>query len=280
MLPDQPAKTDKGLVRQTLLAEQEQAVDAGLIKMEEGYIEVGRALTVIRDQRLYKKHAKRWDVYTASIYAPGQSYAGKLWSMDASTANRAIAALRTAEEVSSGNGVMPKVESVARAVRTVSKDPNVRRAVWELAVNSHPSHTPTTSWVNAAKNVLDMTSDTQGFVPTFGGEGMVKATPAAMIAATVAYADENVKRAATHAHEAQLKKTGGMRRENVVTNVYCKLVRVNAITGLVTFRMASNNAMYVRDGIHDAQADDFFLTVNHLIDSGVDPNEQSNPSIE
>lgn len=254
-------------------------VGEGAELMQEGYIKSGQALSRLRAiPKEYKKYAPTWEAYCAMLIPD----IGKHWTMDGSTANRAIAAVRTAEIVSTHNGVIPKVESVARAIRESAKEnPDRQREIWELAVKSHPAQAPTAEWVRGAARTLETEQTTYsnetrtGYVPTFDGDAMVPATTETRIVATVADVAEHVKLAAQNAATAQIKKAGGMKFDHHVSKIPFALVSVDSLNGLVTIKVASNHAAYIRDGIRDTKDDEQFVSFGHYVDAEEVQGEQS-----
>lgn len=115
------------------LDECEDTIERGL----ETFYEVGTALAVIRDGRLYRA---KYDTF--------ENYCRKRWNLDRTYAHRIIESARTAAMLPIGN--RPTVESQARELAPLRDDPEEMREVWREA-NERGGGKPTASAIREAR---------------------------------------------------------------------------------------------------------------------------------
>jgi hypothetical protein len=98
----------------------------GIIKKGlETFVEVGEALLIIRDQRLYR-----------SEFGTFEAYCSDRWGMDKRSANRLVGASEVVKNLNRTNwSHLPKSEGQARAL--TSLEPETQRLAWEETVNRH-----------------------------------------------------------------------------------------------------------------------------------------------
>jgi hypothetical protein len=94
--------TDDLILRAAALAECERVIERGL----KTFIEVGDALTRIRDERLYRE-----------THATFESYCRERWDFDASRARQLISAAKTVTVVTVGGRPAPASERIVRELR-------------------------------------------------------------------------------------------------------------------------------------------------------------------
>ena len=89
------------------------------------FVEVGHALTVIRDQRLYREH-----------YATFDAYVRKRWDLERTYAHRIIEASEVVDRLLSAGNMVPVNEAQARPL--ASLPPEQQAEVWQEAVQTAP----------------------------------------------------------------------------------------------------------------------------------------------
>jgi hypothetical protein len=89
------------------------------------FVEVGHALTVIRDQRLYREH-----------YATFDAYVRKRWDLERTYAHRIIEASEVVDRLLSAGNMVPVNEAQARPL--ASLPPEQQAEVWLEAVQTAP----------------------------------------------------------------------------------------------------------------------------------------------
>ena len=100
------------------------------------FLEVGNALTEIRDRKLY-----RCDHATFAAYCKTK------WGMSDRRARQLMEAAEVVAEVSKSGTIVPKTESQARPLTRLK--PGQRAAAWKDAVASSPINRPTAKQVDA-----------------------------------------------------------------------------------------------------------------------------------
>ena len=100
----------------------EDMIEVGL----DAFVEVGSALSMIRDERLYRE-----------THDTFEDYCGDRWEMVASRARQLISAYKVVDELVALQIVTPTNEGQARALAKV-KDPEQRVEVWERVVATAP----------------------------------------------------------------------------------------------------------------------------------------------
>jgi hypothetical protein len=111
----------------------------------EAFVEVGLALTEIRDRRLYR-----------GAYQTFEAYCRDRWSMSARTANRQVkaawlaAVITIVGEGAGPIGPVPERESQLRPLAKLGDRPEAIRAAWDDAVQAAGGKTPTAAQVSKA----------------------------------------------------------------------------------------------------------------------------------
>jgi len=100
----------------------EETIESGL----KTFTDVGNALLVIRDERLYR-----------AKYGTFEDYCQKRWNMERRHAYRLIDSAEVVRNVSNWTQTTPDSESVARPLTGLS--PDVQREVWQEAVDTAPN---------------------------------------------------------------------------------------------------------------------------------------------
>ena len=100
------------------------------------FVEVGHALTVIRDQRLYREH-----------YATFDAYVRKRWDLERTYAHRMIEASEVVDRLLSAGNMVPVNEAQARPL--ASLPPEQQAEVWQEAVQTAPPSGITAKHVQA-----------------------------------------------------------------------------------------------------------------------------------
>jgi hypothetical protein len=118
------------------LAQCEEVIERGL----DSFIEVGNALLVIREERLYR-----------SDYDDFETYCEERWEISGRRARQLIGAVRTIANLESGT-IVPKTESQVRPL--VSLPPVKQKEAWESAIKSSKNGKPTAKQV--AESVLQI----------------------------------------------------------------------------------------------------------------------------
>lgn len=103
------------------LEECEAVIERGLAT----FVEVGRALLRIRDERLYRDHGTF------------EEYCRKRWNFSDSRARQLVAAAETVTDVTVSGLPAPKTEAVARVLAPLRSEPQQMREAWTETVDRH-----------------------------------------------------------------------------------------------------------------------------------------------
>jgi len=114
----------------------EVAIQRGL----RSFIETGRALATIRNQRLYREHHRTF-----------RAYCQARWGFDASRARQLIAAADVVRDLE-GADVTPTNENQVRPL--IRLDPDFRKEVWSKAIETTAGISPTQDQVKEAIELL------------------------------------------------------------------------------------------------------------------------------
>lgn len=166
------------------LAVLEATVAAGIIT----FWEVGSALYVIREKRLYRE--------THELF---EAYCREKWGMSRQHAHRLIEAADVFENVSPVGDISN--ERQARALAHYEKD--VQKTVWQMAQRSAPAGAVTASHIKAVGEVLTQILVSGGMDD---GSGEVKPLGVLINAAVTEEVYERMKRQGEHIREAADKK--------------------------------------------------------------------------
>ena len=99
----------------------------------ETFFEIGRAMAIIRDKRLYRAE-----------FSTFEEYCSTRWSLERRHAYRLMDASKVIENVSNWTQILPATESQARPL--TSLEPDQQRVVWsELLQDAQASGTPITA---------------------------------------------------------------------------------------------------------------------------------------
>ncbi len=112
----------RGAVMLRKLEELEAIIGRGL----QSFVEVGNALTEIRDARLYR-----------DTHPTFEAYCKERWRMVASRARQLIAAAETTERINSVTTVTPTSERQTRPLESLPKEQQAE--AWQAAVDTAPS---------------------------------------------------------------------------------------------------------------------------------------------
>lgn len=116
-----PARTEElEKAEKQLLAEQESVVAQGLST----FAEVGRALALINQNRLYREG-----------YASFESYLAERWGISRSHGYRQIEAAEVVEVVSPNGDTKPASEGVARELVPLKDEPEAARKAWKESID-------------------------------------------------------------------------------------------------------------------------------------------------
>lgn len=133
-VPDEPVSTPVDLVPVHEISEPlapvevetlehyEQIIERGL----KTFVEVGHALAVIRDQRLYREH-----------YATFDAYVRQRWDFERSYAHRMIEASEVMDHLLPIGNMLPVNEAQARPLTSLAPEQQVE--VWQEAVETAPA---------------------------------------------------------------------------------------------------------------------------------------------
>ena len=119
-----------------LLIEEQQELahcEAVIERGFETFFEIGRAMAIIRDKRLYRAE-----------FSTFEEYCSTRWSLERRHAYRLMDASKVIENVSNWTQILPATESQARPL--TSLEPDQQRVVWsELLQDAQASGTPITA---------------------------------------------------------------------------------------------------------------------------------------
>lgn len=211
----------------TNLSDAEAYIGEQAVNMQRAYLNVGAAMQVVRDQKLFREKADTWESY-CPMAIPGKS-----WQYDHTAANRLINASAQARALPPGTPI-PTRESHLRALRGITDDPVEQAHILELAATIGGISTTT---IKAAAATLETSGATGGLVPTVSGETMTNATAAASIEAA-----ETARRQQQHILDAMKRKDELAGRVNVLSNVEIVLNSANGAAGVLTITMSPERA--------------------------------------
>lgn len=143
-------ETGLSTTEQSELARQEAVIERGL----HTFVEVGLALTVIRDARLYRLG-----------HATFAEYCRDRWKMDRQRAYQLIEAAQVVENVKNVLQIEPpQNDSQARELAKV-REPEAQRAVWQRVIETAPDGVVTTAFVKQV--VREMAHEARAEPPPF-----------------------------------------------------------------------------------------------------------------
>lgn len=141
------------------LRECEKQIQQGL----ETFYEVGKALSEIRDSRLYR-----------TTHATFEDYCHDKWRMVDSRARQLIGASRVIDNLQTVTIVTPTTESQARELAPL--EPEIQRAVWQIALRTAPQNSKGNPTVTAGhiKSVATVLADVVASGGLDDGSGEIK----------------------------------------------------------------------------------------------------------
>jgi hypothetical protein len=124
------------------LEELEAVIERGLST----FIDVGRALLIIRDGRKYHPE-------NGGRYATFEAYCSAKWGMKRAHAYRLMDAVKVVDNVSPGRQALPTSEKQVRSLSSI-EDPEQQRMIWDKAVETSPNGKPTYEYVKRIKDEI------------------------------------------------------------------------------------------------------------------------------
>lgn len=145
---------------ETQLAALEQTIERGL----KTFIDVGTALIVVRDMRLYRQR-----------YGTFEEYCQQRWGMQRRYANRLIAAAEVVENLGPIGPILPATESQARPLTKL--EPDEQREVWQKAVDTAPGGKVTAAHVQSVVDEYEERVEAYNVEDEFGHVETVRVKP-------------------------------------------------------------------------------------------------------